>query len=274
MKSKNNIQMKQPTLGKRIQELRKSQGITQEELVDLCNVSVRTIQRIEAGEVTPRLHTIKTILHALGEELTSIQEPIDEITQLDQRTQKNYLLYFKLGWIFGVVFFIISIIESGISYYWIQEQKLPFDNPTLTSLGIISLTAFIFLMIGFVTIGKLYNNYLLKVTATIMIFCEIIFTFFDIYSLYFDSISFEYILTTKSLIYGALGIILGLGILKLKKLGTIAKVSGVFEIITGAFFITVILGLIGLLTLIPTLLFEVIILYKICEQLKLRTTSS
>ena len=86
MKSKNNRQMKQPTLGKRIQELRKSQGITQEELVDLCNVSVRTIQRIEAGEVTPRSHTIKTILHALGEELSSIQEPIDEISHLDKKT--------------------------------------------------------------------------------------------------------------------------------------------------------------------------------------------
>ena len=46
--------MKQPELGKRISEMRKAKGLTQEELVELCNLNVRTIQRIEAGEVTPR----------------------------------------------------------------------------------------------------------------------------------------------------------------------------------------------------------------------------
>lgn len=271
MKLKNNKQMKQPILGKRIQELRKHQGITQEELVGLCNVSVRTIQRIEAGEVTPRPHTIKTILHALGEELSSIQESIDEIYNLDKKTQETYLYYINLGWIFGIIYFIMNFIESGVSYYWMQEQKNPFNNFTHTTLELISLTTFIILMIGFVTTGKLYNNYLLKITATIMIFCEIMFTSFDISSLYFDYFSLEYILTAKSLIYGALGILFGVGILKLKNLKTIAKVSGVFEIVTGALLITVILGFAGLLTLIPTLLFEVIILYKISEQFKLRT---
>lgn len=53
--------MKQPALGKRIFELRTSKGFTQEELVEKCNISVRTIQRIESGEVTPRSFTIKTI---------------------------------------------------------------------------------------------------------------------------------------------------------------------------------------------------------------------
>ncbi|MCS5489833.1 helix-turn-helix domain-containing protein [Algoriphagus limi] len=46
--------MKQPELGKKISELRKAKGMTQEELVEKCNLNVRTIQRIEAGEVTPR----------------------------------------------------------------------------------------------------------------------------------------------------------------------------------------------------------------------------
>ncbi|MDG2073883.1 MAG: helix-turn-helix transcriptional regulator [Polaribacter sp.] len=57
--------MKQPELGKRISELRKEKGLTQEELVEKCNINVRTIQRIEAGEVNPRSYTIKTILNVL-----------------------------------------------------------------------------------------------------------------------------------------------------------------------------------------------------------------
>lgn len=57
--------MKQPELGRKIAELRKSKGFTQEELVEKCNLSVRTLQRIESGEVVPRPHTIRVILAAL-----------------------------------------------------------------------------------------------------------------------------------------------------------------------------------------------------------------
>jgi transcriptional regulator with XRE-family HTH domain len=58
--------MKQPDLGKKIAELRKAKNFTQEELVEKCNLSVRTLQRIESGEVTPRGYTIKIIFDALG----------------------------------------------------------------------------------------------------------------------------------------------------------------------------------------------------------------
>jgi transcriptional regulator with XRE-family HTH domain len=45
--------IQQPELGKKIADFRKSKGFTQEELVEKCNLSVRTLQRIEVGEVTP-----------------------------------------------------------------------------------------------------------------------------------------------------------------------------------------------------------------------------
>ena len=57
--------MNQPELGKRIAELRKAKGFTQEELVEKCNINVRTLQRIESGEVSLRSYTIKTIFTAL-----------------------------------------------------------------------------------------------------------------------------------------------------------------------------------------------------------------
>ena len=43
--------MNQPELGRKIVELRKAKGLTQEELVEICNLNVRTLQRIESGEV-------------------------------------------------------------------------------------------------------------------------------------------------------------------------------------------------------------------------------
>src|SRR5690554_213162 len=67
--------MQQPELGQKILELRKQKGLTQEELVDLCNINVRTLQRIEAGEVTPRSFTLKTILNVLGEDLQNLRQP-------------------------------------------------------------------------------------------------------------------------------------------------------------------------------------------------------
>ena len=57
--------MNQPELGKKIAELRKAKGFTQEELVEKCNLSVRTLQRIESGEVAPRSYTLKLIFTAL-----------------------------------------------------------------------------------------------------------------------------------------------------------------------------------------------------------------
>ena len=66
--------MKQPELGKKISELRKAKGLTQEELVEKCNLSVRTLIRIENGEVMPRSFTIKTIFSALDYKFYDSQE--------------------------------------------------------------------------------------------------------------------------------------------------------------------------------------------------------
>src|SRR5512139_4090384 len=57
--------MHQPDLGLKVSELRQQKGLTQEQLAEFCEISPRTIQRIESGEVDPRAYT----LHCLGEAL-------------------------------------------------------------------------------------------------------------------------------------------------------------------------------------------------------------
>ncbi len=57
--------MKQPQLGEKILELRLAKGLTQTELAEKCNLSLRTIQRIESTEVTPRSYTLKLIFKVL-----------------------------------------------------------------------------------------------------------------------------------------------------------------------------------------------------------------
>lgn len=57
--------MKQPDLGLKVTELRKQKGLTQEMLAEKCEVSTRTIQRIETGEVDPRVYTLQYLSDSL-----------------------------------------------------------------------------------------------------------------------------------------------------------------------------------------------------------------
>lgn len=53
-------------LGQKIVTARKKKGLTQEQLADLTHITVRTIQRIESGESTPRPYTLQAIATALA----------------------------------------------------------------------------------------------------------------------------------------------------------------------------------------------------------------
>jgi len=57
--------MKQPDLGLKVSELRKEKGFTQEQLAEDCEVTPRTIQRIESGEVEPRAFTRNSLSNVL-----------------------------------------------------------------------------------------------------------------------------------------------------------------------------------------------------------------
>jgi transcriptional regulator with XRE-family HTH domain len=58
--------MKKPEFGEKLIEVRKAKGLTQEDVAEKCNITVRTIQRIESGKVKPRAFTVKIISETLG----------------------------------------------------------------------------------------------------------------------------------------------------------------------------------------------------------------
>jgi len=51
-------------LGKKIKKLRESKKMTQQTLSDLCNIDIRTVQRIEKGEYGMGLHLLFAIADA------------------------------------------------------------------------------------------------------------------------------------------------------------------------------------------------------------------
>ena len=67
-------------IGQEIRKLRQQKGMTQEELADRTNLSVRTIQRIENGEVDPRAYTLQTIASALEVEFEILNNIRDDET--------------------------------------------------------------------------------------------------------------------------------------------------------------------------------------------------
>jgi len=75
--------------GKLIKELRIKKGMTQEELAEKTEVSARTIQRIENGEVDPRAYTLQMIAKALDVDFSLFIENESDEKQKSQKSDSN-----------------------------------------------------------------------------------------------------------------------------------------------------------------------------------------
>lgn len=275
--------MKQPDLGRKISELRKAKGLTQEELVEKCNVSVRTLQRIETGEVTPRSYTIKTILAALDYELNIIEE--DDNTHIRSISEwlKKYILldinfvessaffirHLNLAWIMGICYFIIEFFNAASEYFRYEYDELIFGTNIYIIIKLCSLITYLFFLRGFIIIGGLYKNYLLRIASFILIFGYFLIIGYDIASIFYDSVEWQFILGSEAIVFGCIGILFGISLRRLQNsVGTAATWAGNFEIISGLFFLSIVLSFVGFITLIPSELCEIIVIYKCIDIIK------
>ena len=261
--------MKQPALGKRISELRKEKGLTQEELVEQCNINVRTIQRIEAGEVSPRSYTIKAILDVLGFNYEDVIEEsydegkFDSILGIKINKISKQL---NLAWIFGIIYFIVSFIEVATEYYRFEDDIMLVNVSVYILVKVISVICFAVFYRGFVIAGNTNKNYLLEIMAFFIILATVLVGIFDIISLFVFKESFEYLIFIKLVCFGIFGILIGIGFLKLNKNhGVLPTITGVFEILIGFLIATILFADVGLFLLIPVQLLEIILLYKIAK---------
>ena len=156
--------MNQQKIGSFIRELRKEQGITQEQLAEQFNVSARTISRWETGLGFPDINTIEPLADALGVSVLEIMrsERIaeTEITQdtafaaltdtfelvkLQRKAERKSILKIAggvatclfliflidgMGWLgFAMVYFPVICLISSIALLiygvWRKKNKLP-----------------------------------------------------------------------------------------------------------------------------------------------------
>jgi len=109
--------MVQPKIGKEIAKIRKAKGFTQDELAEKCNINVRTIQRIESGDVTPRAYTIKVIS-------TILEFDFFELNGVDIKTDSNPNLF----WLSNI--------------YWIVKDLFNLKTNTMKKVSILSIIFF------------------------------------------------------------------------------------------------------------------------------------
>lgn len=106
-------------IGQKIRELRIKRGLTQEELAERTKLSVRTIQRIESGEVDPRTYTLTLLAEALDVELETlttekaqkVQEPV-----LSETEKTKWLALLHISGLFAF------LLPPLIIYLWKKEE--------------------------------------------------------------------------------------------------------------------------------------------------------
>lgn len=77
-------------LGKKIKEIRKKKGMSQEELAELSKVNLRTIQRIEKNESEPRGKTLSLICEVL-------EINIEDVLDYGKQSDDKFLFYYHLS---------------------------------------------------------------------------------------------------------------------------------------------------------------------------------
>lgn len=264
--------MQQPELGRRLTALRKEKNLTQEELVEKSHVSVRTIQRIEAGEVLPRTITVKILLEALGESYDSFLTKQNQMMETQKSTlpttHRNTLLIAVLA---GAVYLISEIILGTMDIAWFTDGR---DwgfrmNAVYSGLTIVMIVSFAFFARGFIALSTVFENSLLKVAAYLFIIVTASKGILDISSLSVEDLESIWIFYAAiAVIMGAVSIAFGISLVRLQDgMGELARIAGILEIVIGCLLVTVVLFFITYVILIPTVVVEIIVLYRGYEYL-------
>ncbi|WP_299222974.1 serine hydrolase [uncultured Aquimarina sp.] len=146
--------MEHQSISKNLLYQRKLKGYTQEELSDRTKVGIRTIQRIEKGEVNPHLQTVKLLATALDievDDLLPLENPKEETIQ------QKWLLLLHATPILGFVIPLCNILLPIFLWIHKREDNKIYDNHgrLIINFQITMSILFIFSFIALVTLPGL-----------------------------------------------------------------------------------------------------------------------
>ncbi|KAA1243016.1 serine hydrolase [Aquimarina sp. RZ0] len=145
--------MKTSSIGKNLIYQRKLKGFTQQELSARTEVTVRTIQRIEKGEVNPHLQTISLLATALeieADDLLQLENPREEAIQ------KKWLLLLHGTPLLGFVLPFCNVLFPLFLWIHKREDNVLYDRhgAKIVNFQITVLLLYVLSFVALLTIEK------------------------------------------------------------------------------------------------------------------------
>lgn len=264
--------MQQPELGRQLTALRREKNLTQEELVEKSHVSVRTIQRIEAGEVLPRMSTVKILLAALGESYESFSAKSSNVMETQKsalpNVNRNTVL---VGAIAGAVYLVAEVTLGAMDIAWmISDHRWGFRmDAVYTGFTVAMVISYALFARGFIALSNVFENTLLKVVTCMLIVATFALGVFNVSTLSVEDIGLLAIpYAVTAVLFGAMSIAFGVSLIRLQDgMGELSRIAGLLEIVTGCLLVTVVLFFIAYVVMIPAVVLEILILYRGYEYL-------
>lgn len=231
--------------------------------MERCNINVRTIQRIEAGEVTPRSYTIKSIMDALGYDFNTFS--LAEEEPKANEVAPRYGGVIKPAFIAGIIYLIAAMVEGilDLSPVLTGFDPRPAFSPWYAVVKIAVIGTYAFFMFGYYKIGQIHQNVLVMISSLLLILGTAFTLSADIYACYTQNIDFFTVQIVKSVILGAMYVAFGIGLLKYQAyFGSLALVTAILGMISGMAFLSVVLALPGLAVFTVFEILQLVLLHK------------
>ncbi len=233
---------------------------------------MRTIQRIEAGEVLPRTITVKILLQALGESYESFSTNQNQLMNnqgyaVPTRNRNTVLMAVLAGAVYLVAEIILGTMDIA---RFTDGREWGFRmNAIYAGLTIVMVISFVLFARGFIVLGMVFENSLLKVATYLLMAATLVKGIVDANSLWAEDVESIWIpYVAVAIVLGALGVVFGLALLRLQdSMGELSRIAGILEIVMGCLLITVVLFFVAYLILVPAVVIEILVLYRGYEYL-------
>jgi transcriptional regulator with XRE-family HTH domain len=252
------IAMNQPELGARISEIRNQKGITQKELSEASRIDIRTIQRIEAGEVTPRASTLRMIADALSADAAVFNGNVEKAT----------------GLVSGEM--LLTLFLTGIVYLfsWILFSPIGPKNEFLLAInllaGVACTVSGVFFYYAFYELAKMRKNLLMQYSSLVIMISMPLFLLSAVITTRFSYS--EHIMQFIVVLTGINSLVFGTGLLKAgSRFVHLYRSAGLLQLVIAPFFIIPIpvLSIVGCWLTIPFILLLIVIVF--CEYRESKT---
>lgn len=216
--------MKQAGPGRKIAEARAKKGLTQQELSDRAGIDIRTLQRIEAGEVVPRPSTLQLITEVLGCDSSEfLPGPADSPV-----LPKNLLLVTGIA---GLLYLVA---------WWLYGSPLPRPDFAIRYhflIGILYMLTSVLFYYSFMLLGSHYKNRLLRAGAlVVMVLVPLFFLSTLVDQGRYDFM--KYVMILIVMLFGINGIVFGTALIRTRSpYRNLYLFTGILQLLQAPFYL-------------------------------------